>query len=678
MCGGGSNSGGGGGGGGNNNSGGSNSGGSKPKPSGGHPSAGTGNSNNGGSSGHPSAGTGNSNSGSQNWKSGGGSNNSGGSNNNSGSSNSNSGNKSGGGGNNNGGSNNKKPETTTPPPPKTPPPSKTETTGSENSGGSSPPPPGHPEHNQNASSPPPGHPEYNETATLPNEEETSGGTESGSSKTGSGGEETSSGNTGGDDGSQHPLNKAGGGDDEGGSSGHPSAGSGGETGGDDDQKTYADEFYDPDPPEETKNDDKSENDSQTTQTSSNDKETKQPDKGIYGIVKFLRDVHEESYVEDNEFTKEAVTMHSLLKGGTLYIAFKGQNILNTKSVSQSKKLLQGKKIDGNDEFVAQIITIIDKALKDSGQESQLKINIGGFSQGGRLAMEFIPDIAKKYGDNDRVILEHVLTVDGLGLNEDQIQNFNKIAEKNNLKVTSITNPNVDNDTTSSELVYKALPLPKSENYVVYVPKGKNNNKTEDKQPKHNGKDMLDLVLRSTDDNHDEKGDFLKYVGENGSYYTHFVADYIETEFDSPPPKKSIIIVKPDAVLFEDVKVDILFVVGDDGDETIKVSEQSKAPSYILYGGGGADELIGGKGADTFLISKADYLASKETTTIRDFTDGTDKLSFHDSISYDDVTVETSGKQSKIKVKGTDDIIALINHDIDTVISEDDFVPAPIL
>ena len=474
MCGGGSNSGGGGGGGGNNNSGGSNSGGSKPKPSGGHPSAGTGNSNNsgssghpsagtgnsnnGGSSGHPSAGTGNSNSGSQNQKSGGGSNNSGGnnsgsSNNNSGSSNSNSGNSNsgnksgGGGGNNNGGSNNKKPETTTPPPPKTTPPPKTETTGSENSGGSSPPPPGHPE--QKAGTP---------GTALPGTQVPGGGLH---------------------------------GDGDG----------------------------------------NSKNDSQTTQTSSNDKETKQPDKGIYGIVKFLRDVHEESYVEDSEFTKEAVTMHTLVKGGTLYIAFKGQNHLDTTSLSQSYKLLKGKKIEGYDEFLTQITTIMDKALKDGGKESKLKVNIGGFLQGGRLAMDIFQDIAKEYSDNDQVILEHVLTVDGLGLNENQIQNFNKMAEKTNVKVTSITNPNVDNDTNFSEIVYKALPLPKSENYVVYVPKGNSNDS--DEQPSHNGKDILDLILRSTDDNHKKKGDFLKYVGENGSYYTHFVGDYIETEFDSP-------------------------------------------------------------------------------------------------------------------------------------------------
>ena len=287
----------------------------------------------------------------------------------------------------------------------------------------------------------------------------------------------------------------------------------------------------------------------------------------------------------------------------------------------------------------------------------------------------------------------VVAIDALGMHENDIKKFNDAAEKTGMKLVTITAPSVDNAVTISEVVFGALAYPNSENWIF---------KVTDPLIEHNGDDMFTKILQALENNN--KSNILKYVGQDSAYNPGYIQP-AENNENTDDDDNVIHLILNGETTPKNAKVSTLAVAGTDKDDIIKVADQPEAGQVILfglegndqligagksdiidggdgddilYGGGGADELIGGKGADIFLISKADYLTSKATTTITDFTDGTDKLSFHDNISFDDVTIETSGKQSKVKIKGTDDIIALINHDIDTVISEDDFVPAPIL
>ncbi|MBC6475607.1 MAG: hypothetical protein GDA48_24695 [Hormoscilla sp. GM102CHS1] len=86
------------------------------------------------------------------------------------------------------------------------------------------------------------------------------------------------------------------------------------------------------------------------------------------------------------------------------------------------------------------------------------------------------------------------------------------------------------------------------------------------------------------------------------------------------------------------------------------------------GGSGNNTLIGGKGADTFVLNPNGF------ATIRDFEDGIDSIQLEGNWSWSNLEITSHlGNSTSIKVKASGQILAVLSGIDHTLIDASDFV-----
>ncbi|WP_088240414.1 hypothetical protein [Calothrix rhizosoleniae] len=89
---------------------------------------------------------------------------------------------------------------------------------------------------------------------------------------------------------------------------------------------------------------------------------------------------------------------------------------------------------------------------------------------------------------------------------------------------------------------------------------------------------------------------------------------------------------------------------------------------ILIGGLGRDSLRGNSGNDLFI-----FTTGQGKDTIFDYEDGVDTLGLTEGLSFGQLEITQIGDDTRIRVRGTNDVLAILNNVDSSLISSEDFI-----
>ncbi len=113
--------------------------------------------------------------------------------------------------------------------------------------------------------------------------------------------------------------------------------------------------------------------------------------------------------------------------------------------------------------------------------------------------------------------------------------------------------------------------------------------------------------------------------------------------------------------------------GDEGDDILYGGKDNdtligNSGNDILSGDMGSDSLIGGTGSDLFVLT-----ANGGSDIVADFEDGSDQIALAGSLTFEQLSVSTSGSSTVLSLANNGELLATLNNVQSSLIAAEDFL-----